>query len=328
MPFLNKDIHFNVNSQVSIVKSIESPLNLKIHQNLESISESFDGILLDAYGVFWGGNGVGVLPGCKETMEKLIAKGKTVGVLSNSTQLAKNEIEKLQAHGLVEGKHFHFLITSGEVTRNILLNNDLSFPTLHKKFYVFGSPHPKFSSHGAIFKETLFQETTDLQEADFIYISIPHIDGKDQTNPLLFKEAVEAFKHSQIPMVCANPDHFAHEGNPPQTVVRQGSIARMYEELGGKVFYIGKPSNKMFLAAMESFLSHGISNPQKVLMVGDTPETDIRGARNFGMPSALITKTGIMADRIAHHGFENALNAFSENDFPDFFIEYMGKNEF
>ncbi len=327
MPFLNEAIISNVSSQIAIIKPpIESPLNAKIYPNLESITEAFDGILLDAYGVFWGGNSVGILPGCKETMEKLIAEGKAVGILSNSTQLAKNENAKLQAHGLFEGKHFHFLITSGEVTRNIFLNSDLPFPTPQKKFYLFGSPHPKFSSHGAIFKDTSFQETTDLTQADFIYISIPHIEGKDQTDPLLFKEAVDAFKDSQIPMVCANPDRFAHEGNPPQAVVRQGSIALMYEQLGGKVFYIGKPSDRMFTAAMEAFLQCGISNPQEVLMVGDTPETDIRGARNFDMPSALIIKTGIMGDRIAHNGFENTLNTFSEKDFPNFFIEYMGKN--
>lgn len=328
MPFSNETIKFNVDSQTALVKSIKSSLNATIHPNLESISEGFNAILLDAYGVFWGGNSMGLLPGSKDTMEKLMAQGKIIGILSNSTQLAKKEIEKLQAHGLIEGKHFHFLITSGEVTRNIFLHSALPFPTPRKKFYLFGSPHPKFSSHGAIFKDTLFQETADLLQADFIYISIPHIDGQDQTDPLLFREDVDVFKQSLIPMVCANPDRFAHEGNPPQAVVRQGSIALMYEQLGGTVFYIGKPSDRMYIAAMEAFVPYGISNPKDVLMVGDTPETDIRGARNFGMPSALIIKTGIMADRIAHHGLEKTLNTFSENDFPNFYIEYMGKNGF
>jgi HAD superfamily hydrolase (TIGR01459 family) len=327
MPFLNETIHVKSNAQIVMVKSIQNRLNDRVHKNLESISESFDGILLDAYGVFWGGNGIGLLPGCKETMERLIAKGKTIGILSNSTQLAKNEIEKLKAHGLIEGQHFHFLITSGEVAKRIFLNNDLPFPTPKKKFYLFGVPHPKFSSHQAIFQDTPFQETTDLDKADFIYISIPHINGKDQTDPLLFKEYIDIFKSTKIPMVCANPDRFAHEGNPPQNVVRQGSIAIMHEEQGGQVFYIGKPSDRMYSAAMKSFFQYGISNPEKVLMVGDTPETDIRGARNFNMPSALVIKTGIMADRIAHHGWENTLNTLPTQDFPDFFIEFMGKNE-
>ena len=64
-------------------------------------------------------------------------------------------------------------------------------------------------------------------------------------------------------MICVNPDRFAHEGNPPRAVVRQGSIALMHEEQGGQVFYIGKPADKMYFAAMESFLQFGVSNRQK-----------------------------------------------------------------
>lgn len=302
-------------------------IHTKIFPNLISICEPFEGILLDAYGVFWGGNSIGMLPYCKETMEALTAKGKIIGILSNTTQLAHHEIEKLKSHGLIEGHHFHFLMTSGEVTRHIF-STGLPFPTSNKKFYVFGTPHPKFSSHLTIFQDTPFQETTDLQKADFVYISIPHIDGKDQTDPLIFKGLVESFKNIKIPMLCINPDRFAHEGNPPRAVVRQGSIAHMHEAQGGKVFYIGKPSDKMFSAAMESFLKYGISKPKNVLMVGDTPETDIQGAHYFGMPSALVIKTGMMADRIAHQGFEATIKTLSLQEYPDFFIEYMGRNGF
>jgi HAD superfamily hydrolase (TIGR01459 family) len=328
MDFIKENVHFVKSSSQDLESSlIQCSVDDRVFSNLESISGQFKGILLDAYGVFWGGNSVGLLPGCQEAMEKLVAQGKIIGILSNSTQLAKNEMAKLKLHGLIEGKHFHFLITSGEVTRRIFLENDLPFPTPKKKFYLFGIVHPKYLSHQLIFQETLFQETTHLEEADFIYISIPHLEGQDQTDPLVFKDYVEALKDTQIPMVCANPDRFAHEGNPPKAVVRQGSIALMYEALGGVVFYIGKPSDKMYSAAMKNFSEYGLSYPQEVIMVGDTPETDIRGARNFGMPSALVIKTGIMADRIAHEGLDCAFRNFTPQDFPDFFIEYMGKNE-
>lgn len=324
MPIFNATIAFD---QAVTAEIKNAKCDAQIFPDLQSVCKPFDGILLDAYGVFWGGNDVGVLPGCKATMERLVAEGKIVGILSNSTQLAKNEIEKLKKHGLIQGKHFHFFITSGTVANRIFLAGDLSFPTPNKKFYLFGTSHPKFSSHQAIFEGTRFQETPDLHQADFIYISIPHIDGNDQTNPYLFKEYVESFKDVKIPMVCVNPDHFAHEGNPPRAVVRQGSIAAMHEEQGGQVYYIGKPSDKMYAAAREFFLDFQISDLKKILMVGDTPETDIRGARNFGMSSALIMKTGMTADRIVHRGLEGALRDLHVDDFPDFFIEYMGKYE-
>ena len=172
-----------LNETILVDKSLTAVINSECHVNLESIYQPFDGILLDAYGVFWGGNSIGLLPGCKETLERLAATGKIIGILSNSTQLSKNEIEKLKSHGLSQGKHFHFFISSGTVAQRIFLTNDLPFPTPNKKFYLCGKPHPKFASHHALFQDTLLQETAVLQEADFIYISIPHIDGNDANRP-------------------------------------------------------------------------------------------------------------------------------------------------
>ena len=38
--------------------------------------------------------------------------------------------------------------------------------------------------------------TSDIDEADFIYISIPHINGEDQENPELFREEIEKLRKS------------------------------------------------------------------------------------------------------------------------------------
>ncbi|MFI5343048.1 MAG: TIGR01459 family HAD-type hydrolase [Chlamydiales bacterium] len=293
---------------------------LEIFPGIASLPDRFRAILLDAYGVFWGGNDFGLLPGTKEIMENLVSNGKIVGILSNSTQLAAKEINKLHFHGLIQGKHFHFLITSGEVARDIFLSEKLPFQTSSNRFWLFGGVHPKFSSHEAIFQGTAYSETAEMDEAGFIYISIPHIKGEDQVDPGLFRAEIEKLKTKNLPMICPNPDQFAHEGKPPRAVVRQGSIAMLYEEMGGQVFYIGKPHHHAYTVAMRYFQLNNVTNPTDILMVGDTPETDIRGARGFGMPSALVTQTGMMADRIAHHGLEKALRALSPLDSPNYLI--------
>lgn len=289
-----------------------------IHPHIGHIAKNFRGILLDAYGVFWGGNDVGLFPGTLEAMEKLVSSGKVVGILSNTTAMAAKEVHKLKAYGMEEQKHFHFFITSGDVARSIFSLEQLPFQTTKKKFWIFGGGHPKYATHGAIFEGTAFEETTSLQEADFVYIAIPHIDGEDQTDPLVFHDKLLKIKDYHLPMVCPNPDLFAHEGNPSVAVVRQGSIAELYKKLGGTVFYIGKPHTPAYLIAMESFQKLDIRDPREVLMIGDTPETDIRGARNFGMGSALITETGIMADRIQEQGLEECLSQLS--DMPDYYL--------
>lgn len=310
---------------------------MTIHANLEMIADPFQGILLDAYGVFWGGNSIGPLPGSKEMMEKLIQQGKIIGILSNATQPAKKEIEKIAAHGLIQGIHFHFFITSGDVTRALFLEDTLPFPTPRKKYYLLGTPHPNYASHQVVFHGTPYTETPHITEADFIYLAVPHINGQDQTNPALFRQEVEKLQQlrrqklgstapiQDLPMICANPDRFAQEGNPPRAVVRQGSIANIYEELGGHALYIGKPSAGMYAAAMTHFSSFGITDQQQVLMVGDTPETDIRGARNYGMPSALVLNTGIFAEKAAHFSIHEILAQLDPLEQPNFFIERMGK---
>jgi HAD superfamily hydrolase (TIGR01459 family) len=292
---------------------------IDIYPTLLNVAAPFKGILLDANGVFWDGDKVGLMPNAKETMERLFEHRKTIGILSNSTQLVSNGIDKFKSQGLIEGVHFHFLLTSGEITRQMFLEERLPFKTPKKRFFLFGTAHPKFSSHELIFKDTSYIETKDIKEADFIYISIPHIDGQDQTKTDLFLEDVKKLKGSKIPMVCANPDKFAHEGKPSREVVRQGSIASMYEEMGGKVFYTGKPSSVVFSKAMNFFYRKKILHPEEILMVGDTPETDIRGARNFGMASALVTTTGIMGKRM-QNGMD-AISKLPKEDLPDFFIE-------
>ncbi|MCA6602106.1 MAG: TIGR01459 family HAD-type hydrolase [Pseudanabaena sp. M57BS1SP1A06MG] len=299
-------------------------MTTKILPGIAQLASRFDGLLLDAYGVFWGGNNFGLLPGSKGIMEELVAQGKIVGILSNSTQLASKEIHKLHSHDLIQGKHFHFLMTSGEIARHIFLHEKLPFPTSSHKFWLFGGTHPKFASHQAIFQETVYQETQDIHEADFIYISVPHLKGVDQIDPTVFHAEIEKLKMTNLPMVCANPDHFAHEGTPPQAVVRQGRIAMMYEDIGGKVYYIGKPHPKAYAMAMQQFHQYNIINPQAVLMIGDTPETDIREAHHFGMPAALVTQTGIMADRISRKGLTNALEELPVQDYPDYLIERLG----
>jgi HAD superfamily hydrolase (TIGR01459 family) len=286
-----------------------------------SISDAFSGILLDAYGVFWGGNEYGLYSGSAETMAHLVSQGKVVGILSNTTQLAAKEIDKLEKHGLHLGQHFHFLITSGEIARTLFLAERLPFATPRRKFWVFGQAHPRYALFN--FEETVYQKTDEIEEADFIYVAIPHIDGEDQVDPELFREEVKKILPKKLPMLCPNPDRFAHEGSPPKAVVRQGSIALLYKEMGGTVFYIGKPHETAFTFALEEFRHRGVQKLEQLLMVGDTPETDIQGAKQAGLASALIVKTGIMADRISHKGLDSAIKDLPEEDTPTYFIERL-----
>lgn len=280
---------------------------------MNTVFDNFDGILLDAYGVFWGGNDVGLLPGAKEAMEMLVSSKKIVGILTNTTQLSHKEIEKLSQHGLHLNTHFHFLLTSGDIAKQFFVSKHLPLSTKNKKYFPSSTAHPSYSHYQTLFENTPFTEAKFIDEADFIYITIPHIDGADVTDPAKFHPLIERFIPTGLPMVCANPDLFAHEGNPPKAVVRQGTIARLYENASGQVVYLGKPSRIAFESALSEFKRYGIASKDAIVMVGDTPETDIRGARNIGMASILLTQTGMMAGRTP--------STIQSSDAPTYYME-------
>ena len=289
--------------------------------SLENLSNRYVAFLLDAYGVFWESSEVGAIPGAADAMKYLVDKGKYVGILSNSTQLASREIEKLNKHGLYQGVHYHFILTSGEVARELLRKESLPFSTPRFTYWIFGTPHPRFGSQAQLFEGTRYQETKNLEEADFIYISIPHVGGVDQQDPEVFRQMVQAVP-KQVPVLCVNPDRFAMEGSPPRPVVRQGSIGRIFEEEGFLVYFIGKPSHIVYETALKRFPPHLAK--EGILMIGDTPETDIRGAYQAGLDAALVTKTGVMANLFEKEGVA-VIHQLPLSDQPQFLLERLQK---
>lgn len=294
--------------------------------HFKDLIDIYDHFLLDAYGVFWGSAAVGLLPGARETMEFLVSKGKKVGILSNSTQLAAKEKEKLSKYGLKEGVHYQFLLTSGEVTRELLIMEKLPFSTPKKKYWLLGSDHPRFSPHSVLFEETGYSQTEILEDADFIYIMIPHLEGIDQESPEAFLQAIRNAASKGIPVLCSNPDHFAHEGSPPRLVVRQGMIAHLLQDQGAVVHYIGKPFGAVYEKALKQFPT-GVQ-PREILMVGDTPETDIRGASQAGLATALVTETGLMKERIKENSVSFAIGQLPATDQPDHIIKGLNLYDF
>lgn len=298
-------------------------MSIPAFPDIHSLKPDYPALLLDAYGVFYGGVAAGPYPGATKKLETLMNTGKKIGILSNTTQLASSAMEKLEKQGIRQGSHYHFYITSGTVCQKALLDKTLPFPTPHQNYLLFGKPHPHFRFHEALFKGSSYTETTDPKLADFIYISVPHIDGEDQEDPDLFRYDAEKACALGLPFLCANPDLFAHEGTPPRPVVRQGFIAKIAMELGAKVHFFGKPHREVYSVAMEAFELIDISDPESVLMVGDTPWTDIRGGNDAMMATALVTGTGIFHENVVRSGLEASLKQLLPGDLPNYLIEEL-----
>lgn len=256
---------------------------MKHLSSLTDLIDQADAFFLDMYGTIW--NGTGFYESVPELFLTLKQAGKKIYILSNATALSSVLIQQAAQKGLVKGIHFDDFISSGDVFHAHLRTGFFERVTQKSdyRFYVLGRPNT------ALFKSCLMHQTTAIPRADILYIS-----GLETTNGLplslepFLKEAREALTQ-EIPAVCANPDYMALHGDT--AYVTGGALGKWYEEAGGRVYWFGKPYPVLFDYAFQK--TRAI--PARSVMVGDTLRTDIKGGREAGMQTVLITAIGVTA---------------------------------
>lgn len=126
-------------------------------------------------------------------------------------------------------------------------------------------------------------------------------------------------KNPQIPLLVPNPDSYWPNGTPGEIGIGAGGKARfmagILAEAGIQVepVYLGKPYPAIFHYTIDVMSRRfGLDekpHPEKVIMLGDSLASDIRGANSCGMTSGLLL-TGItdleMAEK-ADDGFRPEL---------------------
>jgi len=95
-------------------------------------------------------------------------------------------------------------------------------------------------------------------------------------------------------MLCTNPDLIVHRGSRSEYCA--GIIAALFEKMGGKVIYIGKPYSEIY--------NFCIKKNESILAIGDNILTDIRGANNMKLDSLFIIN-GIHKDEFKNLPIEN-----------------------
>ena len=95
-------------------------------------------------------------------------------------------------------------------------------------------------------------------------------------------------------MICTNPDLIVDRGNKRELCA--GSVAMIFEKMGGKVVYFGKPYPEVY--------NQSINNKnKKVLCIGDNLNTDIKGANLLNYDSLLVSD-GIHKKEIEKNGID------------------------
>lgn len=244
-----------------------------------ALASSFAAIFFDQYGVLHDGRRA--YSGAREALAALKSRGIKIVILSNSGRTGEANAQRMTALGFGPELYDGF-ITSGDVARALLKKGAGPAPLLP------GSRCLVISSHDADeFASTLGgAAVSDGATADLVIVSGSQADrvSLDEYRRILAPAASRG-----VPCVCANPDKLMLTGTG--VAPGAGRIAELYQELGGKVVWIGKPFPEVYEAA--AALS-GVENPSDILCVGDSVEHDVVGAHGFGAAAALL-RCGILA---------------------------------
>ena len=246
-------------------------------KNFSEISDKYSAVICDLWGCLH--NGLKSFPQALRALEQFRASNRKVVLVTNAPRPIENVEYQIASLG-IRDTHYDKLLTSGELTSdyiNKICENKLRI------FHIGGKRHHTIYKD-MIHREKISIEIENIAHADLIVCTEPFDPSKDQLAD--YENTLKVGIDKELTLLCANPDLVVDVGDTREMCA--GSLASMYEKMGGKVIYFGKPHNKIY-QEVYSFLNN-VSNPkaQAILCIGDGLNTDIRGANNEKLDSLLV----------------------------------------
>jgi HAD superfamily hydrolase (TIGR01459 family) len=235
---------------------------LKELKNLSDIYTNYETFVIDLWGVIH--NGIKLNPKAIEVVENLSKHSKNIVFLSNAPRPSSNVINFLLKMNM-DKKFLKNVITSGEAAMHAINQNKFG-----KTFFHLGP-----SKDISVFEKVKANKTS-IENCDFILCTGLFDDYENDLD--YYKKIL--LKHISKKLICTNPDLIVHRGNIEELCA--GSIAKVFEDLGGEVVYFGKPHKEIYNMCF--------GPNEKVLAIGDNLRTDIKGANNLKIDCIFITE--------------------------------------
>ena len=260
---------------------------------IKLIVPNYELFFIDIWGVVH--NGISIFQDSIEVLNELNKLNKEYVLLTNAPRpnfSVRNFLEKMGMQKQISEK----IYTSGQASLDYLEKNFKD-----KEFYHIGPPRDfdLFNS----FKKKKINEINNCK-----YILCTGLFDNQKQNLNFYKEFLN--KNINKIMICTNPDLIVDRGENREYCA--GSVAKIFEDIGGKVKYFGKPYSLVYS------LSTNIKN-KKILCIGDNLNTDIRGAnmQNF---SSLLISNGIHRDELINKNHDDLFKKYKVN------VDYIQKN--
>jgi HAD superfamily hydrolase (TIGR01459 family) len=243
----------------------------------DSLDPKYSVILCDIWGVVH--DGVNLYPNAIERLRQWRGQGRKVILITNAPRTADAVQAQLDRIGLPRDC-WDGVSTSGEA--GIAAIKALGHPT---GFLGTRQDRGILEEHGLRFVEDGF---TDLA-----------VTGLDDERHRVeeFSAQLQAWADQDVLFHCFNPDRLVIRGGVPEPCA--GALADVYEGMGGRVEWYGKPYHTIYDHALGLA---GHPPKEAVLVVGDALVTDMLGAARMGF-AAVFVQGGIHAGEPFPAGF-------------------------
>jgi HAD superfamily hydrolase (TIGR01459 family) len=285
-------------------------MQLPAFKHISEALDDYDLFLFDLWGVVIEDEKL--YPGVIESINNIL-KQKKVFFVSNAPRPAFTMKEKLQSWGL-EGVTEEMIVTSGDVARELMLEEAIKRSQEKLTIYHLGA-----DQNDDILSRFNHNITHDYTKADVFLLTLFRDENQNirEFDSLLKNIA----KQDNLLTICANPDISVPKGDKIRHCA--GYFAQIIEEHGGEVIYTGKPKDIMYKHVLKKA---GNISKNRILMIGDTFETDILGAQNSGINSALVLTGNARKLHSMHESLNDKLSVLGRRAaelkmFPTFITE-------
>lgn len=247
---------------------------IPIVSSISEIATGAEAWLADVWGVMH--NGVEPYAPACEACARFRLSGGVVILLSNAPRPAQSVAAQLDRIG-VPRFAWDAIVSSGDAAR-ALIGAYAGHPVYHL------GPERDLALFDGL---DVVLSTPDAAES----VACTGLFDDEVETPEDYRELLTGLAQRALPMVCANPDLTVERGG--KLVYCAGALAAIYEELGGKVAYAGKPYLPIYdmaFATIAGIKGRAIER-SRILAIGDGIRTDIEGAAAAGISSVFITSS-------------------------------------
>jgi len=249
-------------------------------ERFSTLAGNYDVVLSDVWGVIH--NGVAAFPEACEALSRFRAKGGSVALITNAPRPGA-VVVKLLDRLAVPHDAYDAIVSSGDVTRAVMAARP------GKAVFHIGPERdlPIFDGLGLRF--------VPYEAAD--YVVCTGLANDEFETPEHYRELLTKIRARGLFMLCGNPDLVVERGD--ELLYCAGALADLYGTLGGEVFYAGKPHRPIYDQALERIAGlRGVAAPlARVLAIGDSVRTDLKGASDRGIDCLFVT-AGIHAEEL------------------------------